>query len=184
MEGAPEAATGMASGQGTQKGGQLTPGMGQEATAAQGMARQRSDIICREWTEPGCFRGASCQFAHPVGRGRALPANKDCNFWLSGYCRYSAATCSKGQHVPHKLRSRPRRPRASQDSNIVQGTGNLQGSNTVQASNILQGNQLQSPDFLRSLVTAVNQAVAGAPGSLQTTLQTGQSGLQGGLASQ
>ena len=64
---------------------------------------------------------------------------------------------------------------------MVQGTGSLQGSNTVQASNLLQGNQLQSPDFLRGLVTAVNQAVAGAPGSLQNILQ---SGLQGGPAPQ
>ena len=106
MEGVPESATGLAGRQGIQQGVQQTPGLGQETVSAHGMARQRCDIVCREWTGPGCFRGASCQFAHPVGRGRALPANKDCNFWLTGYCRYSAATCSKGQHVPDKLGSR------------------------------------------------------------------------------
>ena len=134
------------------------------------MDRQRSNIVCWEWTGPGCFRGASCQFAHPVGRGRALPANKDCNFWLSGFCRYSPATYSKGQHVPHKLGSRPRRTRAVQESSTVQGTGDLQ----------IQGSQIQNQDFLQSLATTVSQAVAGAPGSLQTILQSGQQGLQGG----
>ena len=159
-------ATGMESGQGIQQ----TRGLVQETAAAPGMARQRSDIVCREWKGQGCFRGASCQFAHPVGRGRALPANKDCYYWLSGFCRYSPTTCSKGQHVPHKLGSRPRRTRTGQENSMteVQGTGGVQ----------------QSQDFLQSLAAAVSQAVAGAPGSLQTLLQQGQQGLQGGLASQ
>ena len=64
---------------------------------------------------------------------------------------------------------------------IMQGSNTIEARNTLQGSNLVQGNQFRSQDFLQSLVTAVSQAVAGAPGSLQKILQSGP---QGGHASQ
>ena len=114
----------------------------QEGTrTGDGKGPSRKQTLCRDLNKPGgCRYKERCQFFHPDDNNQASsqPSQEekpDCSYWMTGHCKVPEERC-KGKHDRSKFNTKPRiEKQATRDVN--------------------------SPDFVQTLVGALSQALTG-----------------------
>ena len=110
----------------------------------------QKQTLCRDLSKPGgCRYKERCQFFHPPGSNKAFSqpvqgGKPDCSYWMDGHCKIPEERC-KGKHNPLKYKTKPRTEKqAIPDVN--------------------------NPDFVKTLVGALSQALTGVQQQLPASM--------------